>query len=434
MTALREQQITGFDIDAVRADFPILARKVYDKPLVYLDNAASAQKPRQVVDAMTAALTETYSNVHRGLHFLSNQSTDLYEEARKKVAGFLNASRPEEIIFTSGGTEAFNLLSYALGVDRIGEGDEIVLSVAEHHSNIVPWHLLRERKGAVLKWLDVDDTGAVDPEAFEKLLTPRTKLVAMSHMSNVLGRLTAAKEIVARARDAGVLTLLDGCQATVHAPVDVQDLGCDFYVFTGHKLYGPNGAGVLYGRYDLLAELPPYKGGGEMIDIVEQDRITYAPPPQRFEAGTPAIVEAIGLGAAIDYLNGIDRAAALAHEHALGAYARSELRKLNWVTLYGDPEGDSAIVPFSMEGAHPHDIGALLDRSGVAVRAGHHCAQPLMARLNVPATAAAFSAASARLSASSTMTSTCSSVSVSMSSAPSLIAIRSSGSMTDKSS
>ena len=388
----------GFDVDRIRRDFPILSTEIYGKPLVYLDNAASAQKPRPVLDAMDEALSETYANVHRGLHYLSNQSTEKYEAARDKVARFLNAGHREEIVFTSGGTEAINLVASTLGAagpasgfagGGIGEGDEIILSVMEHHSNIVPWHFLRERKGAVIKWLMIDEAGQIDPTAFEALIGPRTKLAALTHMSNVLGVATPAKELIEIAHRHGVMVLLDGCQSAVHQPIDVRDLDCDFYVFTGHKLYGPTGIGALFGKRDLLNALPPYKGGGEMIDVVAFDRVTYADAPERFEAGTPPIAEAIGLGAAIDYLDRIDRRAALDHEHALGLYAREKLRALNWVRLYGDPESGSAIVPFGLEAAHPHDVGQILDRSGVAIRAGHHCAQPLMAHLGVTATARA---------------------------------------------
>ncbi len=385
--------ITTLDVDALRAEFPILSREAYGKRLVYLDSAASAQKPRAVIDAMSHAMEHSYANVHRGLHLLSNEATAAFEKARKTVAGFLNASSPDEIVFTSGGTDAFNLVSYAMGVNDIGEGDEIILSLAEHHSNIVPWHLLRERKGAVLKWLDVSEDGDIDLEAYRALFTSKTKLVAISHMSNVLGALTPAKELSSIAHEHGAKVLFDGCQAGVHGAVDVRDIDCDFYVLTGHKLYGPTGIGVLYGKKTELAALPPFKGGGEMIDIVTTDAVTYNEPPHRFEAGTPPILEAIGFGAALQWMadKGIDKIAA--HEARLKDHALEELTKLNFVRVYGQAPTKAPIIAFSVEGAHPHDVSAILDRTGVAVRAGHHCAQPLMKRLGVDATARASFAA-----------------------------------------
>jgi len=390
--------ITKLDVDALRAEFPILSRDAYGKRLVYLDSAASAQKPRAVIDAMSHAMEHSYANVHRGLHLLSNETTAAYEEARKTVARFLNAGSPDEIVFTSGGTDAFNLVSYALGaeiggVSKIGEGDEIILSVAEHHSNIVPWHLLRERKGAVLKWLDVSEDGEIDLGAFHALFTPRTKLVALSHMSNVLGAQTPAKELSRIAHDHGAKILFDGCQAGVHGAVDVRDIDCDFYVMTGHKLYGPSGIGVLYGKTDALKSLPPFKGGGEMIDMVTMENVTYNDPPHRFEAGTPPILEAIGLGASLNWMRekGVDAIAA--HEARLRDHVLEELAKLNFVRVYGRAANKAPIIAFTVEGAHPHDVSAILDRTGVAVRAGHHCAQPLMQRLGVSATARASFAA-----------------------------------------
>lgn len=383
----------SYDVEAVRAQFPILGRDAYGKPLAYLDNAASAQKPRAVIDRMTEVMTHSYANVHRGLHLLSNEATAAFEQARKTTAQFINAASTDEIVFTSGGTDAFNLVSYSLGVNALEEGDEILLSVMEHHSNIVPWHLLRERKGVVLKWLDISDDGEIDLGAYEAAFSARTKLVAISHMSNVMGALTPAKELSRIAHEHGARILFDGCQASVHGTIDVQEIDADFYVMTGHKLYGPSGIGVLYGKKSVLDTMAPYRGGGEMIEIVEQDHVTYNDPPHRFEAGTPAIIEAIGLGAALEWMmaTGIDAIAE--HETALARHAMEELRKLNFITLYGQAPGKAPIICFGVDGAHPHDVSAILDRSGVAVRAGHHCAQPLMKRLGVSATSRASFAA-----------------------------------------
>lgn len=377
------------DIAAVRAEFPILERHVHGRPLVYLDNAASAQKPRAVIDAMTAAMTGSYANVHRGLHQLANETTAAFEAARGATARFLNADSAEEIVFTSGGTDAINLVAAAFGASEIAEGDEIIISIAEHHSNIVPWHLLRERKGAVLKWLDVSDDGEIDLAAFKALFTSRTKIVALTHMSNVLGAPVPARELTRIARERGAKILFDGCQAAAHGPVDVQDIGCDFYVVTGHKLYGPTGIGALYGRRQILSALPPFKGGGEMIDEVTTERVAYNDPPHRFEAGTPPILEAIGLGAALGWIERTGREAIAAHEAALLAHATEEMRRLNPVAMYGRSPGKGPILAFNLAGAHPHDVSTILDRAGVAVRAGHHCAQPLMKRLGVSATARA---------------------------------------------
>ncbi|MGE0408134.1 MAG: SufS family cysteine desulfurase [Amphiplicatus sp.] len=379
----------ALDIAAIREEFPILARDAYGERLVYLDNAASAQKPRVVIDAMTTAMTHSYANVHRGLHLLSNETTTAYEKARKTAATFLNAASPDEVVFTSGGTDAINLVAAALGAGAIGEGDEIILSLMEHHSNIVPWHLLRERKGAVLKWLDISDDGGIDLEAYRALFTRRTKLVALTHMSNVLGAPTPAKALTKIAHEHGAQILFDGCQRAVHGRVDVRDIDCDFYAMTGHKLYGPTGIGVLYGRRAALAALPPFKGGGEMIDVVTTDKVTYNAPPHRFEAGTPPILEAIGLGAALDWMMAKGVEAIAAHEASLAALAMEELKKLNFVALYGRSPQKAPIIAFGVEGAHPHDVAAILDRTGVAIRAGHHCAQPLMRRLGVTATARA---------------------------------------------
>ncbi len=378
-----------FDVERVRADFPILSREVYGKPLVYLDNAASAQKPRQVIDAISHVFEHEYANVHRGLHYLANQTTQAFEDARGKLAALLNAPSPDNMIFTKGGTEAINLVAQGYLAPRIQPGDEIVLSVMEHHSNIVPWHFLRERQGAVLKWVPVRADGSLDMEAYEEALGPKTRFVAMTHMSNVLGTVTDAKAIVDMAHAAGAAVLLDGCQGAVHLDVDVQALGCDFYVMTGHKLYGPTGIGALYGRGDHLADMQPYQGGGEMIREVACDTVTYGDAPHKFEAGTPPIAEAIGLGAAIDYVNDVGRAAARAHEHDLLAYATEQVGALNWVKIHGEAPGKGAIISFSVDGAHPHDVATIIDRSGVAVRAGHHCAEPLMAHMGVTGTARA---------------------------------------------
>ena len=386
---INAQRITAFNIDAIRAQFPILGREVHGNPLVYLDSAASAQKPQAVIEAMKSAMEHSYSNVHRGLHTLSNETTQAFEDARAAVASFINAASPDEVIFTSGGTDSFNLVSYAMGVEQIGEGDEIILSVAEHHSNIVPWHLLRERKGAVLKWLDVSEDGEIDLDAYRALFSARTKLVAISHMSNVFGALTPAKELSSIAHEHGAKILFDGCQAGVHGGVDVQAIDADFYVLTGHKLYGPSGIGVLYGKAAVLKDLPPYRGGGEMIDLVTKEAITYNDPPHRFEAGTPAILEAIGLGASLKWMQEIGMAQIAAHEGALAAHVLEELAKLNFVRVFGRAPGKAPIIAFTVENAHPHDVSAILDRKGVAIRAGHHCAQPLMTHLGVSATSRA---------------------------------------------
>ena len=378
----------AFDVADVRKDFPILSRSVGGKPLVYLDNAASAQKPRAVIEAVTLAMETSYANVHRGLHALSTMSTEAYEQSRETVRAFLNARETAEIIFTSGATDSINLVANTLGASIVA-GDEIVLSQMEHHSNIVPWHFLRERKGAVIRWAPIADDGSLDLAAFEQLLSPRTKLVAITHMSNVLGTVTPAAEIVRLAHARGVPVLFDGAQSTVHMPIDVQALDCDFYAVTGHKLYGPTGIGVLFMKREWGERLPPFRGGGEMIDEVHFDRVTYGPPPMRFEAGTPPIVEAIGLGAAIDYMTSFDRRALMAQEHDLLEYATERLSALNWIQIQGRAPGKGSIVSFTMDGAHAHDIATLVDRQGVAVRAGHHCAQPLMERLGVTATARA---------------------------------------------
>jgi cysteine desulfurase / selenocysteine lyase len=375
-----------YDVSRLREDFPILAMQVYGKPLIYLDNAASAQKPKAVLDRMQHAYTAEYANVHRGLHYLANAATEAYEGAREKVRGFLNAGRAEEIIFTRNATEAINLVAYTFGRERLKEGDEIVLSIMEHHSNIVPWHFLRERQGAVIKWAPVDDDGNFLLDEFEKLLGPRTKMVALTHMSNALGSIVPVEEAVRMAQARGIPVLIDGSQAAVHLDVDVVDIGCDFYVFTGHKLYGPSGIGVLYGKHAHLVAMPPFNGGGEMIREVFEDRVTYGEPPHRFEAGTPSIVPAIGLGAAIDYVNSIGKARIRAHETELVTYAHERLRANNSLRLIGAPKDKGAIISFEMKGAHPHDVATIIDRAGVAVRAGTHCAMPLLARFGVTAT------------------------------------------------
>ncbi|MFN3211974.1 MAG: aminotransferase class V-fold PLP-dependent enzyme [Henriciella sp.] len=377
-----------FDVAALRAEFPILSREVNGKPLVYLDNAASAQKPNAVLDAMSEQGRTAYANVHRGIHTLANETTEAYEGAREKIRAFLNAKSVNEIIFTKGGTEAINLVANGIA-DRIQPGDEIVLSVMEHHSNIVPWHFLRERYGAVLKWIDVDETGALDMSAFEAALSDKTKLVAVTHMSNVLGTVTDAAEITRLAHAVGAEVLFDGCQAGVHLDIDVQALDCDYYVLTGHKIYGPTGIGALYGKSEALARLRPFQGGGEMIEIVERERVTYNEAPHKFEAGTPPILQAIGFGAALDWLGQFDGDDILAHEQALYERAYEAVRGVNGLTVHGTAKGKGAVLSFSIDGAHPHDLAQILDRYGVAVRAGHHCAQPLMEHLGVSATARA---------------------------------------------
>lgn len=375
-----------YDVEAIRRDFPILSREVYGKPLVYLDNGASAQKPQAVIDRITRAYSSEYANVHRGLHFLSNAATDAYEAARETVRGFLNASSVDEIVFTKSATEAINTVAHGYGMPNIGEGDEIVLSVMEHHSNIVPWHFIRERQGAKLIWVPVDDEGQFHIEEFEKRLTDRTKLVAITHMSNVLGTVTPIKEIVRIAHARGIPVLVDGSQGAVHTVVDVQDLGCDWYVFTGHKVYGPSGIGILYGRKEMLEKMRPFQGGGEMIEEVTEENVTYNEPPHRFEAGTPPIVQAIGLGAALEYMQGIGREAIAAHEAELAAYAHERLSRINSMRIIGNAPGKGAIVSFELQGIHAHDVSMVIDRAGVAVRAGTHCAQPLLKRFGVTST------------------------------------------------
>jgi cysteine desulfurase / selenocysteine lyase len=376
----------AYDVNRIRKDFPILATEVYGKPLVYLDNAASAQKPQAVLDRLHRAYTTQYANVHRGLHYLANEATEAYEGARETVASFVNAKRKEEIIFTRNATEAINLVAYTFGRERIKPGDEIVLSIMEHHSNIVPWHFLRERQGAVIKWAPVDDEGNFLIDEFEKLLSPRTKMVAITQMSNMLGTQVPVKEVTRIAHARGIPVLIDGAQGAVHLDVDVQDIGCDFYAFTGHKVYGPTGIGVLYGKYEHLDAMPPFNGGGEMIREVFEDRVIYGEPPHKFEAGTPSIVQAIGLGAAIDYVNSIGKPHIRAHENDLMRYAHERLREINSLRIIGTAKNKGPIVSFEIKGAHPHDVATIIDRSGVAVRAGTHCVMPLLSRFGVTAT------------------------------------------------
>ncbi len=374
-----------YDVERIRADFPILKTIVHGKPLSYLDNGASAQKPQAVIDRMVEIMTSKYANVHRGLHYLANEATEAYEDAREVVRAFLNAASTDEIIFTKSVTESLNLVANSLG-QGLQAGDEVVLSIMEHHSNIVPWHFLRERKGVVIKWAPVDDDGVFLIDEFEKLVTEKTKIVAITQMSNALGTVTPVKDIVRIAKAVGALVVVDGAQGAVHLPVDVQDLGVDFYGMTGHKLYGPTGIGVLYGRLDLLAEMPPFLGGGEMIRDVTVDTVTYGAPPHRFEAGTPPIIEAAGLAAALRYMDAIGRERIAAHEETLRAYAEERLGRINSVRIFGRAPGKGAIVSFELKGSHAHDVATILDRYGVAVRAGTHCAQPLLARFGVTST------------------------------------------------
>ncbi|GGE43910.1 cysteine desulfurase [Agaricicola taiwanensis] len=376
----------SYDIDTIRQDFPILSLEIYGKPLVYLDNGASAQKPQQVLDAMREVYETKYANVHRGLHYLANAATEAYEGAREKVRGFLNAGSADEIVFTRSATGAINAIASSFGQHHLGEGGEIVLSIMEHHSNIVPWHYHRERKGAVIKWAPVRDDGSFDIDAFADLLTERTKIVAITHMSNVLGTVTPVKEIIRLSHERGIPVLIDGSQGAVHLPVDVQELDADFYIMTGHKLYGPTGIGVLYAKREWLEKLPPFEGGGEMIRDVTEDWVTYGDPPHKFEAGTPAIVEAVGLGAAIDYVSGIGREAIHAHENDLRDYAHERLAAINSIRIFGTTKEKGAILSFEMKGAHAHDVATIIDRAGIAVRAGTHCAQPLLARYGVTST------------------------------------------------
>jgi cysteine desulfurase/selenocysteine lyase len=376
-----------YDVAKIRADFPILTRDVNGKPLVYLDNGASAQKPQVVIDAITNAYAHEYANVHRGLHYLSNMATDKYEAVRGTIARFLNAGSEDDIIFNSGTTEGINMVAYGWAMPRLQAGDEIILSVMEHHANIVPWHFLRERQGVVLKWIDVDSTGALDPQAVIDAIGPKTKLVAVTHMSNVLGTHVDVKAICKGAHAKGVPVLVDGSQAAVHMPVDVQDLGVDFYAITGHKLYGPSSSGAIYVHPDRMVEMQPFMGGGDMIREVSKATVTYNDPPMKFEAGTPGIVQMIGLGVALDYMMGHGMQAIANHEATLRDYAVQRLGGLNWLQLQGTTPDKGAIFSFTLDGAaHAHDVSTILDKKGVAVRAGHHCAGPLMEHLGVTAT------------------------------------------------
>lgn len=376
-----------FDVEKIRTDFPILSRQVNGKPLVYLDNGASAQKPQVVIDAITQAYSHEYANVHRGLHYLSNLATDNYERVRGIVARFLGAASEEEIIFNSGTTEGINMVAYGWAMPRMEPGDEIILSIMEHHANIVPWHFLRERQGVVIKWVDVDSTGALDPAKVLEAITPRTKLIAVTHVSNVLGTVVDVKAICDGARAKGVPVLVDGSQAAVHMPVNMQEIGCDFYAITGHKLYGPSGSGAIYVRRERMAEMRPFIGGGDMIREVTRDTVTYNDPPMMFEAGTPGIVQTIGMGVALDYMMGLGMENIAAHEKGLRDYARTRLDGLNWISVQGTTPDKAAIFSFTMDGAaHAHDISTILDKKGVAVRAGQHCAGPLMDHMGLNAT------------------------------------------------
>ncbi|UWQ30596.1 cysteine desulfurase [Leisingera sp. M523] len=376
-----------YDVEKIRADFPILAREVNGKPLTYLDNGASAQKPQVVIDAVTRAYSEEYSNVHRGLHFLSNLATEKYEAVRGIISRFLNAGDENTIVLNSGTTEGINLVAYGWAMPRFEAGDEIILSVMEHHANIVPWHFLRERQGVVLKWVDVADDGSLDPQKVIDAITPKTKLVAVTQCSNVLGTVVDVKAITKGAHAKGVPVLVDGSQGAVHMPVDVQDIGCDFYAITGHKLYGPSGSGAIYIKPERMAEMRPFIGGGDMIKEVSKEQIIYNDPPMKFEAGTPGIVQTIGFGVALEYMMDLGMDNIARHEGGLRDYAMERLTGLNWVNVQGQAIGKAAIFSFTMEGAaHPHDVSTILDKKGVAVRAGHHCAGPLMDHLGVSAT------------------------------------------------
>jgi cysteine desulfurase/selenocysteine lyase len=388
MNAITERaaEANYYDVEAIRRDFPILSRTVHGKPLVFLDSAASAQKPKMVIDAVTSCYSEEYANIHRGVYFLSQLATEKFEGARKKVQHFLNAAEAREIVFTRNATEAINLVASSYGRRFLERGDEIILSEIEHHSNIVPWQLLRDEKGIVLRIAPVDDRGALRLDRFRALLSKRTKLVAVTHMSNALGTVLPVAELSRLAHEAGARVLIDGCQAVPHMHVDVRVIDADFYVFSGHKLYGPSGIGVLYGKADLLEAMPPYQGGGDMIISVSFEKSTYAPIPHKFEAGTPHIAGAIGLGAAIDYVTAVGLPQISNHEHALTTYATERLMAIPGVSLFGTAPGKGSILSFTVEGVHPHDVGTILDHHGIAVRAGHHCAQPVMDRFGVPAT------------------------------------------------
>ncbi|MEP2716255.1 cysteine desulfurase [Pseudophaeobacter sp.] len=376
-----------YDVEKIRSEFPILSREVNGKPLTYLDNGASAQKPQVVIDAINQAYSQEYSNVHRGLHYLSNLATEKYEGVRGIIAKFLNAGHEDHIILNSGTTEGINMVAYSWAMPRLEAGDEIILSVMEHHANIVPWHFLRERQGVVIKWVDTAADGSLDPQAVIDAITPKTKLVALTQCSNVLGTVVDVKAVTEGAHAKGVPVLVDGSQGAVHMPVDVQDLGCDFYAITGHKLYGPSGSGAIYVHPDRMAEMRPFMGGGDMIREVSKDAVIYNDPPMKFEAGTPGIVQTIGFGVALDYMMALGMESIAAHEAELRDYAVTKFKGLNWLNIQGQATDKAAIFSFTLEGAaHAHDISTILDKKGVAVRAGHHCAGPLMEHLGVTAT------------------------------------------------
>ena len=378
-----------FDVERVRRNFPILAEKIYGKPLVYLDSAATSQKPQVVIDAMSRFLLKENANAHRGVHYLAERATEAYEGARAKAQRFLNAEHVDEIVFVRGTTEAINLVAQTYGMKHVGEGDEVLITAMEHHSNIVPWQMLCEQTGARLRVAPINDDGELLLDEFERLIGPQTRLVAVTHVSNVLGTINPIRRIVELAHARGARVLIDGAQAVPHLKVDVQALGCDFYVFSGHKMYGPTGIGVLYGRSELLEEMPPYQGGGDMILSVSFEKTVYNVPPYKFEAGTPNMAGAVGLGAAIDFLTGLGHEALTAHEEDVLAYGTRMLSAVPGLRLIGTAYAKASVLSFVLDGVHPHDIGTILDREGVAIRVGHHCAQPLMSRLGVPATARA---------------------------------------------
>ncbi|MGK7653008.1 cysteine desulfurase [Roseovarius sp. B08] len=376
-----------YDIDAIRRDFPILSREVNGKPLVYLDNGASAQKPQVVIDAITTVYSHEYANVHRGLHYLSNLATEKYEAVRGTIARFLGVANENQIVLNSGTTEGINMVAHGWAMPLMEAGDEIVLSVMEHHANIVPWHFLRERQGVALKWVDTDSTGALDPQKVIDAIGPKTKLVAITHLSNVLGTKVDVKTIIDAAHAKGVPVLVDGSQAAVHMPLNLDELGVDFYAITGHKLYGPSGSGAIFVHKDRLAEMRPFMGGGDMIREVSKDEVSYAAAPMKFEAGTPGIVQTIGLGVALEYMMGLGMENIAAHEDRLRDYAVGKLGGLNWLQIQGQTPDKAAIFSFTLDGAaHAHDISTILDKKGVAVRAGHHCAGPLMDHIGLTAT------------------------------------------------
>jgi cysteine desulfurase/selenocysteine lyase len=379
----------ALDVERLRRDFPILSQRVRGKPLVYLDNAATSQKPRPVIDAVSRFYASENANIHRGVHYLSERATQAYDAVRERVARFINAAAPGEIVFTRGTTEGINLVAQAWARNTLRPGDEILLTGLEHHSNIVPWHLVAGQTGAVVRAVPINDAGELDLGAFDRLLTDRTRILALAHVSNALGTITPVRWMVARARDRGIVTLVDGAQSAPHLPVDVQALGCDFFAFSGHKVFGPTGVGVLYGRAERLEAMPPWQGGGDMIETVTLDRSTYAPPPARFEAGTPMIAAVMGLGAALEYIDGVGHAAIGAWEEELLGYATERLGELEGLRLIGTAREKAAVLSFVVDGVHPHDVGAVLDDEGIAIRAGHHCAQPVMRHFGIPATARA---------------------------------------------